>query len=318
VEPAVSKKAHVSYALPDSLPAVRGDPGQIRQVVMNLIINASDALSGKTGTISVGTSMREVAPTGGPELVGGGRLEPGRYVALSVEDDGCGMDEDTLGRIFEPFFTTKFTGRGLGLAATLGIVRSHGGGIAVRSRPDEGTTMTVLLPPSRTAVPEGEGGARSSGPKWTGGGTVLVVDDEPSVRRLGRAALSRSGFSVIEARNGLEGVVIALDPAAEIDVVVLDLTMPEMDGKEALAAIRQRRLDLPVLLSSGYPPEEVVLDLAPGEPTEFLQKPYGPSELLEAVSGLLRARAMAAGARAVQGAGSATRRSAGRAAIAVR
>jgi PAS domain S-box-containing protein len=293
VEPAVSKKAQVTYELPDTLPGVKGDPGQIRQVAMNLIINASDSLGGKAGTISVSTSMQEVTPTGGPELVGGERLEPGHYVALRVEDDGCGMEADTLARIFEPFFTTKFTGRGLGLAATLGIVRSHGGGIAVRSVPGGGTTMTVLFPPSQSVVPETDGGDSPSAPKWTGGGTVLVVDDEPSVRKLVRAALSRNGFAVIEARNGAEGVVMALDPAGEVDVVVLDLTMPEMDGREALAVIRERRPDLPVLLSSGYPPEEVDLKRAPGEPTDFLKKPYGPSELLDAVSGLLGTRAAA-------------------------
>ena len=291
LEPAVSKKAHISYVLPDSLPAVKGDPGQIRQVVMNLIINASDALGGKPGTISVGTSECEVAPAGGPELVGDGVLEPGRYVALRVEDTGCGMTPETVARIFEPFFTTKFTGRGLGLAATLGIVRSHGGGISVTSRSGEGTTMTVLLPPSQSVASDPDSGKRSGGPKWTGGGTVLVVDDEPSVRKLARAALSRSGFTVVEAENGAEGVVMALDPAGDVDVVVLDLTMPEMDGIEALAAIRARDPELPVLISSGYPPEEVVLEREPGEPTGFLKKPYGPMELLDAVSGLLRGMA---------------------------
>jgi len=148
--------------------------------------------------------------------------------------------------------------------------------------------MTILLPPSvraLTGMCGEQGGIR---PKWTGGGTVLVVDDEPSVRRLARAVLSRNRFVVAEARNGVEGVALALDPGIGVDVVVLDLTMPEMDGREALAAIRARRPDLPVLVSSGYPPEEVVLERGPGEPTEFLKKPYGPSELLEAVSALLR------------------------------
>ncbi len=304
VEPAVSKKARVTYELPDSLPAVKGDPGQIRQVAMNLIINASDSLSGNAGTISVRTSMQEVPPTGGPEIVGGGRLEPGRYVALRVKDDGCGMDANTQARIFEPFFTTKFTGRGLGLAATLGIVRSHGGGIEVASELGEGTTITVLLPPSESVVPDADGGERPRGPTWTGGGTVLVVDDEPSVRKLARAALSRNSFAVVEARNGAEGVVMALDPAGEVDLVILDLTMPEMDGREALAVIRERRPDLPVLLSSGYPQEEIVLERTPGEPTEFLKKPYGPSELLDAVSALLAARAAArTSKRRVVGAG---------------
>ena len=174
-------------------------------------------------------------------------------------------------------------------------MRSHGGGIAVRSKPGAGHDGD--RPAASLAHPESLRGAReargSPASKWQGGGTVLVVDDEPLGPQAWPArSWPANGFAVARPGTASRGSRIAFDPGIDVDVVVLDVTMPEMDGKEALAAICARRPDLPVLLSSGYPPEEVVLDCRPGEPTEFLKKPYGPSELLEAVAALLQDSAL--------------------------
>jgi PAS domain S-box-containing protein len=287
LEPAVSKKARMSYRLSPRVPLVRADASQIRQVMMNLLINASDALSGKPGDITVQTSLKELPADGFYRVIGGGTPAPGRYVVLEVTDTGCGMDEETCARIFEPFFTTKFAGRGLGLAATLGVIRAHNGFVAVRTEVGQGTTMTVLfpaLPTSATLPPTQAGGGAS---KWSQGGTILVVDDEPAVRGLARAVLTRGGFTVVEAKNGREGADLILVEDTPVDLVLMDVSMPELDGHEALTLLRRTRPTLPVLMSSGYPPEKTLEAAARGEPTGFLKKPYAPTELMDAVSSLL-------------------------------
>jgi PAS domain S-box-containing protein len=296
MEPAVSKKAHLSLRLPPSLPVVQGDPGQIRQVVMNLLMNASDSLEGRPGTITVSAGAREVTGADLPDLVGGPPT-PGSYVFLEVVDTGCGMDDATLARIFEPFFTTKFTGRGLGLASTLGIVRAHAGMIAVRSAPGQGTRVTVFLP-ARGVAPTGDGPVgRSPRSWWSEGGRVLIVDDEPAVRALARATLVRQGFTVEQAGNGAEALDALGDHGTTIDLVLMDVTMPELNGPEALAEMRRFLPRLPVLVSSGYPPDGVVSSAGDDPATAFLRKPYGPAELMDAVSALLRDLRTPAGAR---------------------
>lgn len=292
VEPAVSKKARIAYRLTSTPCSVKGDPGQIRQVVMNLIINASDALEGSSGTIAVTTGRRQVTTRDLADAVGSLNPETGLYVFLEVADDGCGMSPDTVERIFEPFFTTKALGRGLGLASTLGIVRSHGGHLLVKTAVGGGTTMTVLLPPHR----EDGGGRRDPAPgpappqAWTQGGTILVVDDDEAVRGLARAVLSRNRFRVMEAWDGEAGLEVLRSRRAELDLVLLDLTMPKMSGAEVLAAIREHDSDLPVLLSSGYTLESVPEALLSLGPTGFVRKPYAPRDLMTEVSALLSSR----------------------------
>jgi PAS domain S-box-containing protein len=284
LRPVVSRKARVSYRVPRLLPRIEGDAGQLRQVAMNLIINASDALEGEPGHIEVEARSMRIDDGGPEDLVGGHRLEPGRYVAVRVSDDGCGMDAVTVQRIFEPFFSTKVSGRGLGLAAALGIARSHGGGVAVRSEPGTGTVMTVFFPGGVSAVEEEAGRERS--PEWVEGGRILVVDDEPSVRRLAATTLTRNGFQVVEAVDGREGLEQVRELGRSLALVLLDVTMPEIDGLEVLETIRASHPDLPVLLSSGFS-AEIITEPSRNEATGFLPKPYGPDELLEAASRLL-------------------------------
>ena len=287
LEPAVSKKARLTYKLPDTTDRVKGDASQIRQVVMNLIMNASDALGEKTGTITVEAHEQTLDRRALGAYYLGESAEPGRYTCLSVADDGCGMDEATRKQIFDPFFTTKFTGRGLGLAATLGIMRAHHGMISVSSHPGHGTRFEILLPCLKGAPDAKLEAASLEEHTWTRGGTILVVDDERAVRQLSKASLERNGFTVLLAGDGVRGLeVLAENP--HVDAVLLDLTMPELDGLQVLKRIRETQPDLPVLLSSGYTDEAIPPETL-GRRTAFLRKPYLPSELLSMLSKLLYA-----------------------------
>ncbi len=276
----VSKKASLEYAFSEAA-LVSGDVTQLRQVVMNLITNASDALEDREGTIRISTGVVCLEDTSRPADPLARELHPGRYAFVEVGDSGCGMDEATVRRIFEPFFTTKFTGRGLGLAATLGIVRSHHGAIRVESKPGQGTIVRVLLPsidevraPARPSPDDAEGVPQR------GHGTVLIVDDEPSLRRTTERMLTNAGFGVLTAVDGRDGVETFEAHVQEIDVVLLDMTMPHMNGIEALQKIHAIRPDVPVILMSGYSEEETVGRLSRGERPGFLQKPYGIRELM--------------------------------------
>ncbi|MCC6223476.1 MAG: PAS domain S-box protein [Thermoleophilia bacterium] len=279
---AISKKAQLRYDLASDLPAVRGDPTQLRQIVMNLITNASDALGEESGVIAVRTG--ETTPDGA--LPGSARVEEplpaGSYVYVEVADTGCGMDERTRQRIFDPFFTTKFTGRGLGLAGVLGIVRSHGGTIGVASAPGAGTTFRILLPAS--AEPAAPPAPSQAATVAALSGTVLVADDEEAVRGIARTALERSGFTVLTAADGRECVELFRERPEAIDAVVLDLTMPVLGGQDALAELRAIRPGVPVVLSSGYTEDDVTARVgSDAGPTGFVQKPYRPSELVAAI-----------------------------------
>ncbi|MCX7616691.1 PAS domain S-box protein [Tepidiforma sp.] len=266
--------------LAPGLPAVVGDATQLRQVIMNLVINASDAIGSGEGTIRVRTS---VAP-GTRELFERAVLAPGqlaeRYVVLEVADTGAGMDAATLSRIFDPFFTTKFTGRGLGLAAVLGIIRGHRGGIDVESAPGAGTTFRVMLPASQSTA-QAEPGAGSSG-QWRGEGLVIVADDEPSVRAVTSRALRAMGFEVAEAADGQEAVEVYARERGRVRLVLLDMTMPRMSGEAALRAIRELDPGAKVVLMSGYT-EQDAQEQVGGGLAGFLQKPYELGALRETV-----------------------------------
>ena len=286
--PAVSKKAKITYHLGEGLPLVEGDPSQLRQVAMNLIMNASDALGDRNGNIQVTTAVRDVDPLDLGEYTLGEAGRPGRYVGIEVTDDGCGMDAKTLNQIFDPFFTTKVDGRGLGLAATVGIVRSHAGLLTVDSELGRGTTFRILLPATDHEV-ESDDAPPAFDPEGMEeiGGSILVVDDESSVRTLAKSALERAGFGVEVAEDGTEALEM-IEAHPGLDVVVLDLTMPSMDGMETLEEIRAMHPGLPVLLSSGYGKDSVPYAALRSRDTAFLRKPYSPQDLLEAVVRLLR------------------------------
>jgi PAS domain S-box-containing protein len=276
---AIAKNADIVLDLDHALPAFDGDPAQIRQVIMNLITNASDAIGSAPGTITVQTGRMAVTR----EYISGAwigtDLPEGDYVFAEVTDTGCGMDAATMARIFDPFFTTKFTGRGLGLAAVLGIVRGHKGGIKITSEPGRGTTFRVLLPATTTPVavpvaPPKPAAVRVSGAR------VLIVDDEAGVRTIARESLKRSGFEVVTANDGPEAIDI-LTVDKRFDVVLLDMTMPRMTGAECFRLINELQPDLPVVLTSGYSAQDAVGRFGSDGIAGFIQKPFMPAALVK-------------------------------------
>jgi len=282
LEISVSKKAMVRYALTERLPAVESDATQIRQVIMNLITNASEALGDRGGTITVTTGVMECDETYLSESYVDDALPAGRYVFLEVSDTGCGMDAETRGRIFDPFFTTKFTGRGLGLAAVLGIVRGHKGAIKVYSEMGRGTTFKVLLPAAKSEPDEKIRSAEQNGPV-PGGGTILVVDDDLLVLNVASEMLAQLGFQVLTAINGREGVEVFRAHRDEITCVILDLTMPVMGGEEAFRELRNVRSEVRVILSSGYNEQDVTQRFVGRGLAGFVQKPYTTAGLRRAL-----------------------------------
>ncbi len=282
----ISKKATLKFDLAPGLPPVEGDPTQLRQVVMNLITNASDAIGDRIGLITVTTGVMRADR----EYLQGTFLDEdlpeGEYVFLEVSDTGCGMDAPTRARIFDPFFTTKFAGRGLGLAAVLGIVRAHHGAIKVYSEPGRGSTFKILLPrygdgqdPHRAEPP-----ARANADRLAGPATVLLVDDDEAVRSVAAMMLEEQGFEVVAAADGAEGVERFRNRADEIQVVILDLTMPGLSGEEAFREIRRIRPDVPVILTSGYNENDVTTRFAGKGVAGFIQKPFRTAELMEVLA----------------------------------
>ncbi len=276
----ISKKVALAYDLQPGIPLVEADSAQFQQVVMNLVINASEAIGDQPGTVTLRTRSATLDATELATAFPGQLLEPGTFVRMDVADDGCGMDAETIGRIFDPFFSTKFTGRGLGLSAMLGIVRGHRAGLRVESRPGEGTTFTLLFPASDRPAPREPEPSRTDLPLH---GRVLVVDDEAALRELSRSALEAAGLAVIEARDGQEAVDLFRDRKEPIDLVLLDMTMPRMGGAEAFRHLRGMDPAVRVLLTSGYTEQESLDTLEDLAPDGFLQKPFRVRELVAKV-----------------------------------
>jgi signal transduction histidine kinase len=285
-EKALPPGVSLSLELGSGLPAVEADPGQLQQVVMNLIINAGEAIERPIGVVSVATgalSAAEGAAAVGPS--GGARAE--QYLFLDVTDDGRGMEQATVGRIFDPFFSTKDKGaapRGLGLASVAGIVRAHGGAIHVETAPGKGTTFRVVLPASR-------GASRSpTSPRppsdWQADGQVLIVDDDPFVRAATRRLLEMLGFTVHEAPEGPTALRLVSE-LADLRVVLLDATMPRMAGEEVLRELRRLRSDLPVVVVSGDAEGAVMKRFEPDRPEGWLAKPFTVAELTAALERVL-------------------------------
>jgi two-component system, cell cycle sensor histidine kinase and response regulator CckA len=269
----ISKKARVTYELAPDLPAVQADVPQMRQVIMNLITNASDALVDRAGTIRVRTGSEFVGDTL-ENLYGPVAIAPGQYAFLEVKDDGAGMSEETRARLFEPFFTTKFTGRGLGLSAVQGIVRGHGGAIALSTALGTGTTVKVLLPCTDTPAAPLVRQAPEPAAPWSESGLTLLVDDDARVRNVNELLLQNIGFEVLAVETGREAIREFERRSAEVRVVVLDVTMPDLSGDQVLKELRRIRPDIPVLLCSGYSEDEMSDRFSPEDLESFLQKPY--------------------------------------------
>ena len=275
------------YSPPDRPLLVEADATQVRQVIMNLIVNAAESMQDNGGVITLALEESEVHA----QPSNGGLAVPstGRYVELLVQDEGKGMDETILGRMYDPFFSTKFTGRGLGMAAVLGIMRGHGGGIEVMSTPGKGTAFRLQFPVSEYALAETLESPQPEDDGWQGSGHVLLVDDDETVRLLGREMLERLGFQVSVVSNGSDALnELATAPSEGVwRLVVLDLTMPGMSGMEVLAKIHDLQPGLPVLMSSGYAEEEVRQQLSREDMFAFLAKPYTLAELRSALRAVL-------------------------------
>ncbi|GMV13777.1 MAG: hypothetical protein AMXMBFR56_20010 [Polyangiaceae bacterium] len=281
----VSKRATLGLELAD-VPPIEADPAQIHQVVMNLILNASDALD-RVGAVHVRTGVRQLGRAELARTYVDDDLPAGEYVFLEVTDTGRGMDEQTKRRVFDPFFTTKATGRGLGLAATLGIVRGHRGAIELESSPGRGTTFRVHFP--RTAARAEPRGRATPTPSAQGdGATVLVVDDEPAIRNVSRRLLEQSGFRVLTAEDGRSGLATLRAERARIEVVILDLTMGDLSGVEVLRELEQIAPGLPVVLASGYSADDVAAELRERPRVVFLPKPFTLEALLDAIEAVRR------------------------------
>lgn len=280
LEVSISKNAVLRLTPHTPLPSVEVDATQIRQIIMNLVINASEAIGDKSGVIAITTGSMMCDTKYLMDVWLDENIPAGHYVFLEIADSGCGMDKATMARLFDPFFTTKFTGRGLGMAAVLGIVRGHKGAIKVYSEPNKGTTFRILLPASER--PPDLPTTKIQTDHWTGGGKVLLVDDEETVREIGREMLQELGFTVITAENGTEGIA-AFRQNPDIVFAILDLTMPHMDGEECFRELKQLKPDLKVMISSGYSEQEVSLKFVGRGLAGFIQKPYKMSALSEAV-----------------------------------
>jgi PAS domain S-box-containing protein len=279
----VGEKCRLEVELARDLPAVAGDPGQMRQVVLNLVTNAIEALAGEPGTVAIRTGVFEPSPVYLTDVIGAPDPAPGRRIFLEVSDTGVGLDEDTKARIFDPFFTTKFSGRGLGLAALLGIVRRHAGNIKIASKVGVGTTFRVLLPPESERATRRAAQAPRPPVLGDASGRILVVDDDPDMLSLMQHFLERAGFEVVPALGGHKALEAFRARPDEIDAVVLDLTMPELDGEEVFYEMQRIRAGLGVVFVSGYGEEEAVRRLAERGSVGFLHKPFEPEQLVEKV-----------------------------------
>ena len=272
LEVSIPKKIALRFDLAEVLPPVEADAAQIQQVIMNLVTNAADAIGDREGTIRLITGTHQLDRAYLDQVFQGQDLLPGSYVTLEVSDTGCGMTGEVQERIFEPFFTTKVAGRGLGLSATIGILKGHRAGMRIYSEPGRGTTFKLLFP--STEVKRQEEAIQTALPALAHQATILLVDDEEMIREAATAVLESLGLTVIPACDGREAVAAVQRPDLKLDLVLMDLTMPHMDGKEAFQIIRRIQPTLPVILSSGYNEQESVQSFSGRGLDAFLQKPY--------------------------------------------
>ena len=283
LETAVARRGRLRLGCDPSVPAIEADPTQLRQVVMNLITNAAEALPDGGGTITLRTGRVEATPAMLAAAAVSGPAAPGPHVFIEVADSGRGIDAVARARIFDPFFTTKEAGHGLGLAAVVGIVRHHGGALLLTSTPGIGSSFRVLLPARAPAGGDAAAVAAAAAGGWRGRGTVLVVDDEAEVREVAETMLRRRGLDVVTAADGAEAVEALREPGARVVCVLLDLEMPGRSGEAAFAAIREVAPRVPVIISTGDSQHASLERLTSDSRTSVLGKPYGASQLAAAV-----------------------------------
>jgi len=282
LEISTPKGVTITFSSDASNPTIRGDITQIRQVILNLITNAGEALDNTGGNINIEVSNQYCNEDFIQEKSLTEKVAPGNFVRISVEDNGCGMDEKTMQRMFDPFFSTKETGHGLGLSAVLGIVRGHNGAIDIESTIGKGTTATLLLPVSDNSieVPRPKQHESQATPE---GGVILFADDEPGIRDLGRVVLEQAGYEVVLAKDGLEAISQFEQHRDRLHLVILDLMMPNKTGIEAYLEISALDASVPVVFSSGFNESEALDNLPPKTRSAFLKKPYLANDLLQFV-----------------------------------
>jgi PAS domain S-box-containing protein len=294
VRASVSPKIVLRLDVPDRCPPLQADVGQVQQLLLNLVLNAAEAIGDGPGKVDIRLRVREVPTLELRQSYAGFALAERPYTEIKVQDDGKGMDPGTLRQIFDPFFTTKFLGRGLGLAAALGVVRAHGGGIAVDSAPGNGTTFTVLLPVEQE-MEEPKTVADAVTDAARGEGLVLVVDDEPAIRVLVQRTLEDLGYTVVVAEHGGQAVEMFDRVADEVVFVLLDLAMPILDGADTAVVLHARRSDVPLLVMSGLADEEALARFGKVRLAGFVPKPFSPDQLAQAVAVAVRMQVNHAG-----------------------
>ena len=291
LETTKTRRMEFDLNLAESLPLIAADRSQLQQVIMNLVINASEAITGDNGHVKLVTGACRVTNAEAASFVAGVVAQPGQYVFVEVSDNGIGMDQATLARIFDPFFSTKFTGRGLGLSATLGIVRAHRGGLQVWSEPGVGTTFRILFPTGVTGSEASRIGDTDAAPvPPPSASTVLVIDDEPLIREILGDMLIQSGLETLVAEDGRSGLALFQQHPERIGVVILDWVMPDMNGAETLAALRTLAPDVRVIVSSAFDEAETITPLmrrSVKRPTAYMQKPYNMKGMVALVHKVL-------------------------------
>ncbi|MGC8737406.1 MAG: PAS domain-containing hybrid sensor histidine kinase/response regulator [Candidatus Hydrogenedens sp.] len=286
IKSSISKKVVLKLDLAEQIPMVEGDATQLSQVIMNLVINSNEAIGNRSGMIIVRTSASFCDSKYLDTLFLPGELKEGLYVVVEVVDTGCGMDEETRKRIFEPFYSTKFTGRGLGLVSVLGTIKSHHGGIKVYSEKGRGTAFKIFLPAIEW-MEEKETIFTEEAKEFRYEGKLLLAEDEDTVRAITQRMLEYLGFEVLSAIDGKEAIQLFKKHKEDIKCVFLDLTMPHADGVEACMEMKKMREEIPVILTSGYPHEQIInkvkIDLFSG----YIQKPYRFENLKEIIQQVL-------------------------------
>jgi len=281
------QNAEIKPYLASEIPCVNGDASQIRQIVMNLIINASEAIGDAHGEIIISLAKMVMREMNTDKDYQGKDIPAGEYVCLEVTDTGCGMDEETKWRIFEPFYTTKFTGRGLGMSAVLGIIMSHKGALQLFTQPGHGSTFKIYLPSDNNEAPVKIDTPSES---WQGSGTILLVEDEDQIRNLARTMLTKLGFIVLEAVNGKEALELYQKNAADITLVITDMGMPVMDGYHLFHELKQLAPNLPIIISSGFGDTEVLSRIRAEDIAGSIRKPYNFYQLRDVLKRVVKGK----------------------------
>jgi PAS domain S-box-containing protein len=283
----ISKKVKIEYCLKENIPLIRGDVSQIRQVAMNLITNASEAIGDRTGVIAVSTQEVYLRPGDLKDAFPAGISPEGFYVRLEVSDTGCGMDGITRQQIFDPQFTTKVSGRGLGLASLLNAVERHHGAVEVESKAGSGTVFRIYFPVEMKDHHDEVNEEEEAEDSWRGYGMALVADDENAVLDVAGALLDRLGFRVLKASDGMKAVDVYTEYGGEITFLLMDINMPGLNGVEAVQRIRHINPKVPVLFMSGYPREDIMARFGQMPHTGFIKKPFRNNGLVQAIRSVI-------------------------------